>query len=269
MTPMKTRLYITIIMISLLLLGVIRAASAQDIVAGVAPGNEFTYSVTAAYSSNDPNAKMPDNLIDIQATDYYKVTIGNVSGPEIGLHTKWQFTNGTTVETNGSVNIETTDTVGGFWAILPANLTAGDRIHPHYGPDQSTINETVIWTYTNYTRETNHLVLDSAYQNKDNPQSTYTEHLDTYFDKQTGMLVQLSDVSNYVNPTFTTTITWKLIEQNVWTYSSPGSFPPEPLLSLPVIIAIVVIVAIVVVVVGIVVSNKRRNERRKQLLRKK
>ena len=269
MTPMKTRLYITIIMISLLLLGVVRAASAQDIVAGVAPGNEFTYSVTGSYSSGAPIAQVPEEVISAQASDYFKVTILNVSGADVGYLWFWHFKNGTDQSGDGTVNLETTGNTGPFWAIVSANLTAGERIHPHFGPDLSTFNETVMWTYTNYTRETNRLQLDFAYQNQNNPQSTYTEHTDTYFDKQTGMLVQLSDVSNYVNPTFTATVEWKLREQNVWTYSSSGSFAPEPLFSLPVIIAIVVVVAIVVIILGVVVSNKGKAAKRKELLKKR
>ena len=266
MTSMKLRMYITIIIIGLLLFGVVRAASAQDIVAGVAPGNEFTYSVTGSYPTNDPNAQIPQEVIDAKATDSYKVTITSVSGPEIGLHITWKFTNGTISETDGSVNVETTGNVGGFWAIVSANLTAGDPIHPHFGPDSRAFNETGLLTYTNYTRETNRLQLEFYYQNNVT-QALKRELTDTYFDKRTGMLVQLNDQTDYQNPAFTTVITWNLIEQNAWTSSSPGSFPPEPFFSLPVIVAIVVAVAIVVVVV--VVSNKRKAARRKQLLKKK
>jgi hypothetical protein len=269
MTHMKLRMYIIAIMVALLLLMVFRTALAQEsIVSGLAPGNVFTYIVTGSYSSGAPIADVPDEVISAQATEYFKVTIVNVAGPEIGYSWFWQFNNGTSITNSSTLNIETVENTGPFWPIVSANLTAGERIHPQFGPDLSTFNETVMYTYTNYTRETNRLELTSA-QQKNVTQAIRTVHSDAYFDRQTGMLVQLNDETDYQNPAFTTTITWKLSGQNVWTYASAGSYPPAPLFSLPVIIAIVVVVAIVVVIAGWFVSNKRRNTRRKQLLKKK
>jgi hypothetical protein len=269
MTHMKLRMYIIAIMVALLLLMVFRTALAQEsIVSGLAPGNVFTYTVTGSYSSGAPIADVPDEVINAQATEYFKVTIVNVAGPEIGYSWFWQFNNGTSITNSSTLNIETVENTGPFWAIVSANLTADERIHPHFGPDLSTFNETVRYAYTNYTRDTNRLQLEFAYQNNVT-MATKTEHTDTYFDKQTGMLVQLNDETDYQNPAFTTTITWKLIGQNVWTYASAGSYPPAPFFSLPVIIAIVVVVAILVVALGIVLSNKRRNARRRRLLGKR
>ena len=272
MTSMKLRMYITIIMVALLLLMVFRTALAQDnIVSGLAPGNVFTYSVTGSYSSSANLADVPEEVIGAMATQYFKVTIVNVSGPEIWYDWYWSFNNGSAPITNTSmVDIETLGSTGPFTTIVSANLTVGERIHPHYGPDLSTFNETVMWTYTNYTRETNRWETQSVEQNNQTSDIKYrTVHRDSYFDKLTGMLVQLNDETNYQNPAFTTTITWKLIGQNVWTYASAGSYPPAPFFSLPVIIAIVVVVAILVVALGIVLSNKRRNARRRRLLGKR
>jgi hypothetical protein len=264
---MKSKLYITIILIALLFLGAVHVASAQDIVAGVAPGDQFTYSVTGSYPVDDPNAQVPQEVIDASQTVYFKVDIINVTGPEIGYNWNWHFANGTHLNDTGTVNVETTLYVGPFWTIVPANLTTGERIHPHFGPDQSVFNETVRYLYTNYTRDTNRLQLDFAYQNNITQAIKY-EQTDTYFDKLTGMLVQLTDKVDYQNPTFTTEVVWKLSGQNVWTYASAGSYPLEPFFSLPVIIAITVGVAVVVVIAGWFVSNKRRDARRRKLLKK-
>jgi hypothetical protein len=266
---MKNRLTITIILMALLLSGIVQIALAQDIVAGVKPGDQFTYSVTGSYSSNAPIADVPEEVLAAQASEYFTVTIVNVSGPQIYYDWSWHFNNGSEPLSNSSmVDIEITANTGPFWPIVSANLTAGERIHPHLGPYLSTFNETVMYTYTNYTRETNRLERTSAEQNNVT-QAIRTVHSDTYFDRQTGMLVQLNDETDYQNPAFTTTITWKLSGQNVWTYASAGSYPPAPFFSLPVIIAIVVVVAILVVALGIVLSNKRRNARRRRLLGKR
>jgi heme/copper-type cytochrome/quinol oxidase subunit 2 len=267
MTPMKNRLYITIILSALLLSVAVQSVLAQEIMAGVAPGNEFTYDVTSVYPSGNPN--VPQDVIDGEATDYFRLVIKNVTGPEIGYDWVWHFTNGTDdLNGDGTLNVETTGYVGPFWAILSANLSRGDRIHPHYGPDRSTVNETLRWTYTNYTRETNRLQLEFAYRNNVT-QALKTERTDTYFDKRTGMLVQLNDEISYQNPTFTTTVKWELRETNAWDSTSPGSFQLEPFFSLPLIIAIVVVVAVLVAIGAWALSNQRTKARRKELLKKK
>jgi hypothetical protein len=127
-----------------------------------------------------------------------------------------------------------------------------------------------MWTFENYTRETNRWETLSAQQSNVTAVTRYrTVHSDSYFDKQTGMLVQFTEDTSYQDPAFTTTLTWKLIQQSAWTSNSPGSYPPPPFFTLPVIIAIGVVVAIVGVIAGWFVSNKRRDVRRRKLLRKR
>jgi hypothetical protein len=270
MTPMKITAYITIILIASLLFVVVQTASAQDIVSGVNPGDQFTYSVTGSYSSDAPLANVPEEVINAAASAYFKITIANVSNPNVGYTWLWHFTNGTDQTGDGITNIEIpSENIGPFPLIVSANLTTDESIHPHFGP-RSTFNETVMWTYTNYTRETNRLETQFVEQNNQTEVTKYRAvNRDTYFDKRTGMLVQLNDNTDYQNPTFTTTIAWKLIGQNVWTFASAGSYPPTPFFTLPVIIAIIIVIAILVVALGFVLSNKRRNAKRKQLLKKK
>ena len=270
---MMNKLSTTIILIALLISGIVQITLAQGIVAGVKAGDQFTYSVTGSYSSNAPITDIPEEVLAAQASDYFTVTIVSVSGPQIYYDWSWHFNNGSAPLSNSSmVDIETTGNTGPFWPIVSANLTTGERIHPHYGPDLSTFNETVMWTYTNYTRETNRLETEFTEQNNQTQVIKYrTVHSDAYFDKLTGMLVQLNDQTDYLSPApaFTTTITWKLTGQNVWTFASTGSYPPAPFFSLPVIIAIVAVVAILVVIAAVFVSNRRKKARQKAILKKK
>jgi hypothetical protein len=266
---MKLRVCITFILIASLFLMIARAATAQETIqAGVKSGDSFTYTVTGSHSTDDPSAEIPADVLSAEASSYFKITINYVAGPEINYTWLWHFTNGTDQNGLGFLNVETTAAEGPFWPIVAANLTAGELIHPHFGPDLSTFNETVMWTYTNYTRETNRL--ETVFLEQNNvTQTTRLLHSDSYFDKRTGMLVQLNEETDYQNPTLTTIITWKLAGQNAWTYASAGSFPLTTFFTLPVIIAIVVIVAILVIILGFVILNKRRNAKRKQLLKKK
>jgi hypothetical protein len=273
MTPMKLTAYATLIMVpTLLLLAILPIASAQDvtIVAGVKPGDQFTYTVTGSYSSNAPLADVPAEVLNAAASAYFRITIVNVSNPNVGYTYVWHFTNGTEQNGDGITNLEIpSESAGPFWPIVSANLTTNEKIHPHFG-DQSVFNETVMWTYSNYTRETNRLQTESQEFNNQTAVNKYrTVDSDAYFDKQTGMLVSLNDQTYYQSPTFTTTITWTLAGQTAWTFDSPGSYPPAPFWTLPVIIAVAIVIVILVVALGWFVSSKRAQARRRQLLKEK
>ncbi len=267
---MKLTAYLTTLIIALLLIVSVQTALAQDILVGLKPGDTFTYSVTGSYSSNAPVTDVPGEVINAEASDYFKVTVTNVSSPNIGYTWVWHFINGTEQTGDGITNIEIpSESVGPFTLIVSANLTTNDSIHPHFGPTIK-FNETFRYTYTNYTRQTNRLQTQNQEANNQTSTIKYrTVNTDTYYDQQTGMMVYFNEQTNYQNPTFETTITWKLLGQNAWTYSSSGSFPPESFFTLPVIITIVVIVAIIVVIAGWFISNKRAAARRRQILHKK
>lgn len=252
MTHMKSKLLIAVSILILLSLTVVGRTLAQTPVVGVTQGNEFTYNIKSYWSSNDPNATITASLLEVNSTEYYRVKITKVSDPEISLHNTWRFTNGTQVEIDGSVNIETTSSQGGFWAIIASNLKAGDRIHPLFGPDLTTINETIMRDYPSGKRETNHLMLDFQYYDPNDPSSNYTEHTSTYFDKQTGMLVELHDDSVYTHPNMTISVVWKISESQVW--PKPNEFPFY--LALP-------IVTVAVIAVLSVLFYRRKHVKRK------
>jgi len=155
-------------------------------------------------------------------TDWYRITVTNVSDAQVSINTAWHFSNGTELDGDGYVNLETGINYPsqGFWAIYAANLRAGDLVRPN-GIDRSTINETITKDYGSGTRETNHLSLVLQYYDANDPTGTktWTEYMSTYFDRQTGMLVQFSDISMYTNPTMTLTVTWTLRDTNVWAVS--------------------------------------------------
>jgi hypothetical protein len=201
-------------------------AWAQIRVPGVVPGNTFTYDVTAFWSSNDPSAAIPADLLDINKTEYYRVIITAVSGADITTQSLWHFTNGTETSTAGTINVDTGVSSGGFWAIVAGGLSVNDVLHPS-GQDRITVNETIMRNYGGVERETNHLIL--TLQGNDTG-GDYIEHVDYYFDKQTGMLVQLSDAKVYSNPTETITKFWKIKDSNVWVVSAstPPSASPSP-----------------------------------------
>ena len=253
---MKTRLSQTIFLIAVLCTAPAGAVLAQINTPGVSVENEFVYSLKSSWASSDPKVAMPNGLADINMTDYYKVTVTAVSGANVSTHTQWHYTNGTDVETDGSVSTETTMYQGGFWAIIASNLNKKDRVHPNFQQDQSTINETVLRNYGGYSRETNHLDIQFSNEESDIPGATYTEQVSTYFDRQTGVLVQLEDSHIYLNPDVSFAVTWELVSQNAW--SGPEL---NQVLTVPVVVATVVVTLVVVTLLVMLVYRKKQFNR--------
>jgi hypothetical protein len=207
---------------------------AQVLTPGVNMGETFTYGVTAFWSSNDPYASIPSNLLDLNQTESIEVRISDISGSNVTIFTAIYYRNGTAGASRDNVDVETGESYGFFVAIIGANLTAGDRIHP-LGEDTITINETVIRNYEGGDRETNRIIIE--YQNTT---TGATDSVDRYFDKQTGMLVEEYDETSFDNPISTTRISWKIKESNVWTIPE---FPSALILPLVMIVTMIAVIA--------------------------
>jgi hypothetical protein len=221
MIKKKAGLFIAILVVIIVVLGFVILLGSQSnpgAVPGVKEGDEFIYDIKGSWSSDDPEVTFPESFSQLNMTDWYKITVMEVSGSEVTIEAIWRFTNGTEFTGTGAVNVETGiyNPTEGFWAIYGANLRVNDRIRP-LGPDRSTVNETIT---TNYgggsTRETNRVLLVREYYDADDPASTLIEYININFDKNTGMLVELLDMSVYNNPEQTLIILWKLRESNVW-----------------------------------------------------
>jgi hypothetical protein len=213
---------------------------AQALVPGVTQGNEFTYDIMGLWSSPSTNVEIPAYLLEFNKTDYYKVIATEVSGADVSVHTVWRFANGTEIEGDSEINLETGIYTGGFWAIFAADLGANDRVRPQ-GYDQSTVNETITRDYLGGERETNHLMLTLQQYDSSDPTHTslYTEKSDIYFDKQTGMLVELRDDDFYSNPSRTVTIIWKIRDSNVW------NVPEFPIILIPTLFMIATLLIVI------------------------
>lgn len=213
---MNKKLTLAILLFAVLCLTIVGIRPVRAVSAGVAPGNEFTYKLQAIFSSSDSSVQVPANIQQLNLTDWYKVTITAVSGADVTLNTTWRFTNGTEINRVGHVNLETSIYDGDFWAVFASNLNPNDLIRP-LGPGRITLNETVNRGYPGGERMTNHLSIDATYYNSNDASKTYVDYTSIYFDKQTGMLVQLQDQSVYNTPDYTITIIWEITDSNVWT----------------------------------------------------
>jgi hypothetical protein len=212
-------------------------ARAQVRTPGVTEGDTFIYTTTAYWSSSDPLASIPSDVVSMNQTEYLRVGITGANGSNVATFTIWHYLNGTDSTSLGSVNIDTgvySGGSGGFWAILAANLSVNELIHP-LGQDAITVSETVIRNYAGVARETNHLII--SYQNAT---EGATGRLDRYFDKETGILVELHDETSYTNPAATIIISWKIKDTNVWVIPE---FPSVLILPLFMILTLLAVIA--------------------------
>jgi hypothetical protein len=221
--------YFTILIIIFSSLISTQTSFANAISPGVSPGNEFTYEIKFFHDSTNQSVIIPEQILDINKTDYFKVSITEVEENEVSIQTTWRFINGTEIEGSGTINLENGVTAGDFWAIIGSNLNAGDRLHPT-GIDRVFINDTITRNYgSGGNRETNLIDLTYTYYDDENPSRYYTEFSETYFDKQTGILVELIEKAVFPEPLTTESLSWKLVETNIWVVPE---FPSTLILSL-------------------------------------
>jgi len=185
-------------------------------VPGVSVGDTFTFDVFSFWSSSAANAVVPEWLSEINQTESFRVTIITISDTMVTTLDTWVFKNGTEYNSTGLVNVETGYNSGGFWPVVAANLGKDDLLHPA-GQNGITVNETIMREYPSGARETNHFTLN--YQGNDENYGYYTAESDYYFDRATGMLVELYDRSTFLGANMQTAILWKIKASNVWVVS--------------------------------------------------
>jgi uncharacterized protein (UPF0333 family) len=184
--------------------------------AGVKAGDTFTYEIIGISETSSEDVTTPENFLDVNKTDYYRIEITKVEDPIVSYNVTWQFNNGTKYSYSSQINIDTGAYTQDFWGIYTANLTQGSLSRPGY-PEGATVNATETRTYLDGDRQTNILRMNGEFY--DSSDLTYTKSYLEYtyvdFDSQTGMLVELKDMKIYTNPDIILTVEWKLVDSNV------------------------------------------------------
>jgi hypothetical protein len=219
-----TKLYIGVILIAII--AVSGAAVAYSILtarhyeAGVKAGDTFTYSLKGYVELTGLDATMTDGFDIYNNTEYYKITITDVTNKTtVTMQCDWKFLNGTTVTTMQTIDVATgnkSDT-SGFWAIYPAELNTVDLLRP-YGYDGQIVNNTYPTTYTSGERTNCFWRIDNEFYDTNDPtQSTLMyDYRNIYFDRQTGILTSLENWQVYNNPQKSQRIEWTLVNSSVW-----------------------------------------------------
>jgi hypothetical protein len=211
-----------IIIVAFMLFTLLGSQDDLGVASGVKAGDEFTYGIKGFWSSQDSEISPSKSVLESNMTEWYRVTVTGVSGAEVSINTTWRFNNGTELDETGTIDLETGDHYpsGGFWAIYTANLMAGDYVR-HIGTDRSTVNQTYSQQYASGTREINRVSLVLEYYDANDPTNTrtLTKYMYINFDRQTGILVELREISIFTNPELTLTLVWTIKDTNVWNVS--------------------------------------------------
>jgi hypothetical protein len=161
--------------------GINTSKADQSFIPGVIVGDNFWYTQYSRWTSSDAYASIPPDLVTANKTAYTEVRMSDVNATTVTTFTAYYYTDKTQTALRGTTNIITGSvTDGGFPAIIAANLTAGQIIHPS-GSDGITINQTT----TRDSRQTNRIYITFY-----NATNGITVSDDRYFDQITGMLVE-------------------------------------------------------------------------------
>jgi len=227
---------LSLVSVSLLFVLILTSVVAQERIVGVNVGDWFRYGdITVNWSSNDPNATLPPNSEKLNETEWMLLSVENVSGTTITFQSTWHFKNGTEKIESGYINIDTGDTENMGGAAISANLEANDTLYTAYA---SKINETVVRTYPDSVRETNHLnvTLEESLM-----QYYHYRSDNLYWDKQTGILVEqyVEEIEQTEEYLTTYSASVRITESSVWV------IPEFPIRTSMLLILIVLTVAIV------------------------
>ena len=236
--------------VTALILFVFFVISAENILAkswtpGVAKGDFFCYEMYGVFTSIDP-----DDIIEVSAfeqnnTDEVRIDITGVSGSVVYQAYTLHFGNETK-----KFELETDldpANAGGFnfselgVPIFAANLNVGDTLPT----GELTVGGTLLRTYPSGERETNQFSWNST-----------LDYGDCYFDKKTGMLVELNRTHLYVNPVTSRVV--RKVDIIKMTNSSFWSAAEPTLLVQSSIDFASVLIASVILCVGLSVWLKKR-----------
>ncbi len=172
--------------------------------------------------------------------DWLKLQVTDVSGKAVTLFSTSQFKNGTAIAGNGTTsvwNVET-GTEDGVPStqgpIIASNLNQGDPIPP---PNTYAVNRTESRTYLGVSRTVN--ILDASLSTPD-----YNTTLTYVYDKASGMLLESTTqtITQAEPQPVTTTISYSLIETNIFGSTNPSPSVPElPFTAIGVVVVVVLI----------------------------
>ncbi len=210
----KANIILTSLSIALLLT-IVGLSNASPVgTPGVGVGNTATYgNVNFDWSSNDPSATPPSQWIGLNGTAWFRGTIENIAGTNVTINSLIHYNNGTEDTELGWVDVDTGQGDMTLF-LISANLNVSNPIYITGDYSDLTINETIPMPYPGGQRQTNHVNVTTEVTSEF---FNVSLSMNLYWDKATGVLTQMSIISNQTM-TYTTnySISMQLTDSSVW-----------------------------------------------------
>ena len=263
---MKNKVFITILLVCSIASVAVYGAWAQDEgVLGVKPGDNFTYSFEAFWSSTDPSQIVPQEFSNLNQTLSIHFNITDAGSIIAYMNITKLNRDGTQIVDQGFINVITGRGFEAQLFIIQANLTAGDKAYPDSDPaavtagasaESFTISDTTTLSYLGTSREVNHY-----YESKTDTNGTVIRN--AYFDRTTGVLLELTISHSFVaTPDETDSEHWKITQFNSAVAPSDGTDGTSSTGSLPYWILYAVIVVVVVIIAALVAMLMLRRRKK-------
>lgn len=214
---MKTKLLLTILVISILTLSSTNIALAQTVAPGVSQGEIYEYNYTTSWSSTNPASETPDYAEELSRIQSFQFRITNIEGTTVNAEVTLRYRDGTNQTETGFVDVQSGSIHLSFgYLIIPGNLNVNDKIYPLGG--EATINSTSTRTYSSGNRQTLAHTIEATYD------SSY-EKKELYIDGIKGIAVEYNFESRETVGSYTETFTETITNMNsdVWTIANPSS----------------------------------------------
>jgi len=212
---MKKKILLMVLSILLLCSMSVMLVNAQTGTVGVSAGDWFKYEINANWSSDNQSATIPDIIEQMNVMEWTNISITDISGPTVSYGGTMRFKNGTEITVPQVYDIdEGSLSIIGFFFISP-NLGANDLASSNVVFGDMVINETVIRSYPDGSRETNHVSI--SHENTTNGKTEIVS-MDFYWDRSSGVMVETVLSGATYEGGYTTTMSMEMLldESNVW-----------------------------------------------------
>ncbi|MCW3984670.1 MAG: hypothetical protein NWE96_11885 [Candidatus Bathyarchaeota archaeon] len=178
-------------------------------------GETFDYSYILIWTTTDPSATPPTELVEYNRTQLIQFKITDVSGSVLSVDFVRKFQNGTQTTQSGTINIETGQiTLPYGFLIIGSNLAKNQQVYPNGG--HQIIADTIKRSYPTGERDTNLIGGEDT-----------TTKTTIYFDKIKGIAVDYTYTIYSSSNGHVVNSTERMVNTNsaVWIAAPP---PPTP-----------------------------------------
>ncbi|HCW06261.1 MAG TPA: hypothetical protein DGG95_02730 [Cytophagales bacterium] len=171
------------------------------------PGDTFNYTYRINWDSTDPQATVPTQYVELNNTQFIRITVITVTGSLINADFTRHFNNGTEQTQNGNIDVNTQILeIPYSTLIIRADANPGEKIYPAGG--HAILNDTATRTYSiGQVDAVRYVSPDTTGGN--------SEKTEIYYDRTNGVAVEYNFISQVTTGSYVTT-TRETVLINSW-----------------------------------------------------